>query len=237
MDVAPPSTVEVGLGPRQARVLWAVTIGVLATGGALAAFGAFGTPRRPVPLVVGLAIVAFGVFLVRSVPKIMRPRQLILDGRGIRLVDTGWRSFEVEWGELLQVRASYARKPGPVRSPLSWGGTTADAGPDGTLERSFGVSTFVRVDLVPADPAFLDRHPAMQPYRRFTGRPAGTPTGVGEGGAPWAEDVGGRQVVLRVPFGDQPELLAAVDHALRLHAGTRYHPPVNEGLALGFRYS
>ena len=235
MDAPPPPTVvDVGLGQRQARPMWGLAIGLVVVGVVVIASNV-GGGTRPTALgatAFGAVLVVLGLLLARAIPKLLRPRRLVLDEQGIRLLDEVGKPFDVAWGELLQVRASYARKPGPVRSPLSWGGVTDDAAPDGTLEHSFGVSTYVRVDLVPADPAFLERHPGMRGYRRLTGRPAGTPVGV-----PWAEDVGDQQAVIRVPFGDQPQLLAPVDAALRAHAGARYHPPVNEGLALGFRYS
>ena len=188
---APPSVVDVSLGPRAKRNLWGVTIGFLLFGVLLVGSAVLGDDV-PIPvLIIGVVLLLIGVGLARLTPKALRHREVVVDQDGIRLVDTGWRPFEVRWEELAQVRASYARKPGPARNPVSWGGITEDAGPEGELRRSFGVSTFVRLDLVPADPAFLERHPNMKPYRRFTGRPEG----VGPDPAPWAPDVGDRQAV------------------------------------------
>ncbi|CAN5641227.1 hypothetical protein BH10ACT1_BH10ACT1_24290 [soil metagenome] len=192
----------------------------------------------PWPGNAGLAVVAallllavYGMFRVRK--RIFAPRSLVFDGRGIRQVAVDRRAFALEWAEVAQARVSYARKPGTIRSPLTWGGITEDAAPGQDPAASFGVSTFVRLDLVPADAAFLDRHPELKPFKRWTDRPAGTP----KAGAPWAEDVGGRQAIIRIPFGDMPQLAAATDAAIQAFAGSRYHPPVNEGLAWGFRYS
>ena len=234
---APPTgeiSVDLTFGRRQ-LVPFVVSVAVFGGLGVLSAVGAAGAGW---PGSAGLAVIAvllllavFGMFRVRT--RIFAPRSLVFDARGIRQLAVDKRAFAIEWGELAQARVSYARKPGTIRSPLTWGGITRDAEPGHDPARSFGVSTFVRLDLVPADPGFLQRHPDLKNFKRWTGRPADTSLA----GPPWAEDVGGRQAIIRITFGDMPQLAAATDAALQATAGPRYHPPVNEGMAWGFKYS
>lgn len=226
-------TVDLTFGPRQRRVFTALTLGLVACGVLclVLALGA-GLPGASGYLAGGAVSFLAAHGLVRLRRRVLAPRALVFDARGVRHATDDRRAFAVEWRELAQARVSYARKPGPLRNPVTLRGVTADAPAGEDPPVQFGVSTFVRLDLVPNDPAFLDRHD-LKAFVRWTGRPPGTPVDP----APWSEDVGDRQAIIRVPFGDMPELLAAVDAALRAHAGDRYHPPVNEGLALGFTYS
>lgn len=53
----------------------------------------------------------------------------------------------------------------------------------------------------------------------------------------WSTVPEDRQPVLRIVFGPIPHVIGPIDEALRSHAGERYRPPVNEGIAWGFRYS
>lgn len=181
--------------------------------------------------VIGTVLLVLAGLLLRVRHRIFAPRSLTFDARGIRHGAVDRRAFQVEWSELAQARVSYARKPGPLRSPLTWGGVTADADPGQDPRAHWGISTFVRLDLVPADPGFLDRHRNLAVFKRYTGRPGEAPRST------WADDIGEQQAILRIPFGDMPQVASEVDAGLRRFAGERYHPPVNEGLAWGFRYS
>lgn len=232
---SPPTelTVDLTFGDRQRRT-FAFVIAVLGGLGLVCLVSAVGADPPGRYGLLAFAAVWFSATygLIRLRRRIFAPRSLVFDRRGIRHVTSDRRAFQVEWSELSQARVSYARKPGPLRNPLSWGGVTADAPVGESPPPQFGVSTFVRLDLVPSDPGFLDRHD-LTAFTRWTGRP----DGVDVDPTPWAEDIGDRQAIIRIPFGDLPELLAATDAALRTFAGDRYHPAVNEGLAWGFTYS
>ncbi|QXC61856.1 hypothetical protein KSP35_03220 [Aquihabitans sp. G128] len=233
-DPTAPIQVDVTFGRRQ-RITYHVGTTVVAALAVLVLVGAVTAPAVAANVglaVLGLLLLAGAAQLVRLRARVFAPRSLVFDGRGIRQVAVDRRAFEVEWSELTQARVSYARKASPLRSPLALGGVTDDAPPGGNPARHLAVSTFVRLDLVPADRSFLDRHPNLKPFRRFTKPPGGQLPP-----APWADDVGSSQAIIRIPFGDLPEVAAALDAGLRRFAGPRHHPPVNEGLALGFTYS
>jgi hypothetical protein len=76
-------------------------------------------------------------------------------------------------------------------------------------------TTLVRVDLFPGDQGFQSRHPEMAHL--------------------W-EHSGAKQSY-RLPLGPKGDSITAIDNGLRMYAQGRYRGVVDEGIAMGFRYS
>jgi hypothetical protein len=217
---------------RQKRIFGG-TIVVLGGLGALSLIGTVLGGRTFGWAIFGGVLILAAVLLGSTWKRVCATRTLEVNRRGIRHVVDDPRTFEVTWGELAELRLSYARKPGNPRTATKAQRTFAEDAPaGGDPANPAGVRTYVRLDLVPADQTFLQRHPNMVALRRSTLRPADS-----SAVAPWSDDVLDRQAIIRLSFGERPDLYSHVDAALRRFAGERYHVPVNEGLASGTTYS
>ncbi|MEP1126363.1 MAG: hypothetical protein ABJH68_20970 [Ilumatobacter sp.] len=223
------TTIDVGT-PRRQQLVMVVGAAVMAAFGLLVVAAVPFGDNGELPLVAKVAAVVIGSVMVLPFlgvlalrKRIAEPRALTIDSAGIRYDAGPTLSFDTKWSELAQVRASYARKPSTARSPWSWRGLRDDAPPGGSPEKKLLVSTYARLDLIPNDDGFGDRHPTT---RRFT-RTMPDPD----------SDDAPRQAIVRIPFGNLPHVVGLIDRALHEHAGDAYHPPVNEGFAWGFTYS
>jgi hypothetical protein len=76
-------------------------------------------------------------------------------------------------------------------------------------------TTLVRVDLFPGDQGFQSRHPEMAHL--------------------W-EHSGAKQSY-RLPLGPKGDSITAIDNGLRMYAQARYRGVIDEGIAMGFRYT
>jgi hypothetical protein len=75
--------------------------------------------------------------------------------------------------------------------------------------------TLVRIDLFPADQGFQSRHPQLANL--------------------WEHS--GAKGCYRMPLGAKGDSITAIDNGLRMYAKSLYRGVVDEGIAMGFRYS
>ncbi|GAB3407970.1 hypothetical protein GCM10027569_20590 [Flindersiella endophytica] len=75
--------------------------------------------------------------------------------------------------------------------------------------------TLVRVDLFPADQGFQSRHPQLANL--------------------WEHS--GAKGCYRMPLGAKGDSITAIDNGLRMYAKSLYRGVVDEGIAMGFRYT
>lgn len=151
-----PNFVQLPLtGSKTKFVLVAVLCTVL---GALAVLGGvFGEGAGMlVPILVGTPFLLIGIGLFVSLPKVTRPRSLVVGQDGIRCVDPRGLSWFVAWPELghCVVTTAYHQGVGQVYQPKTWR---------------------VRLEWLPADPGFPMRHPELAAFAggRFSNWPNG----------------------------------------------------------------
>ena len=181
-------------------------------------------------LLLSLVFIAPAVGLHRVRHKVRRARRLRVDRNGLTWFLAGTVDEFVAWDELAEVRVSYARKSSRFLSL----GDQQDLRRDGEYEQGLRTTLLLRIDLVPTSAAFTDAHPELAARVRWADRNPGDPP---PPHPPWKERIGDSDAVVRVPYGDRPDLFGPFDEALERFAGPRYRRPRNEGQAMGFRYS
>jgi hypothetical protein len=128
-----------------------------------------------VPLVVGTPFLLIGGWLFVAMPKITRPRMLVIGRQGIQCVDPRGQSWALGWRELggCVITTAYHQGVGQVYNPKTWR---------------------VRLEWQPADPGFPLRHPELAP---FAGRFSNWANGYGFPLGPRIDLVGPMDFALR----------------------------------------
>lgn len=190
-----PVVLDVAKGSRPTILLGAgvlLVFGLIAVGAAVAGAVSGGTGSRTGVGVCGGIMLLIGLLPLVFWHWVFRPRKLIMESRGVRWDDPRGKPWAVGWAEVGMIAVSTAERASRT-----------------------GMTTLVRLDVLPRDPGFPARHPEMAHLVRHK-----------DG-----------QMSYRLPLGPHSTYLTVVDNGLR-----RFAPPglyrgvVDEGFAWGFRY-
>lgn len=153
----PPVVLDIGKDAAKKAIIGssvAGIIGLIAIISGIAGAVEGGTGTQIAVIVVGALFMLPVVITLAMSKKVFRSRLLVLEAAGLRWDDPRGTPFAVPWSELAAVAIS-KHTPKEVSQDLS-GHLAGKA-----AEKMVGERAHVRLDLYPADPGFVNRHPEM----------------------------------------------------------------------------